>query len=832
MADGDDARPGGEPSPWASDRIPPAAPSVVWDTPTARTDESSTLRSTPDSADTDSADTGQARDGAGSRWGRPARWVASAVGVVAVVAIVAAAVVSLRDDDVTDESTTDDAPATSAELDTLPDPDDADDEDPDDEDSDDADEEDGGGDDRVDGGTAGGIATGSDAASTTIELPPAIAAIDQPTEILALTTTGDLHTVSLPSGTVRTVSLGSANGGASLSVSPDAALVASYQGGATVLVPRSEPPIAIDRDDFALDGQTGDVNVNGYGWIPDGDDSTAILAIGFASNSNSQQLYLIRNDGTVEVDPTEFASSNFSFILPSAGARIANDAGGVYRIGPDGSTRISDGHAIAGSDTRALIRECDEQRNCRYVLQALDGSDVTPLPAESAAAIDSSQYGATLSPDGSALAYTVYAQQQQRVVVDLATGETVRSDDEQGGFGFGDASAWALDGSGLFVTGGPEGGLAFLDRATGEVAPFADDLGQVMALGVRYPDSELVERSLAAGEVAFSRTPAAPIGLEIVTVGQLGAMTHVDLDDATTTSWETPGVRGNPPPRLFADADQVLAVSGNGSRAFVSGVGTATEVDDTVLEPPFLHGPTDDTIWSRSPAAALDVEMVMVGLDGEPRDDGIGVAVDDATLLGEDGAGSLVIAAGGDVYLSAGGDAAGFTTGLDRLTTGEVLAIGIGHALVRECDAVRSCTTLHLERSTGEPSGLDTSAVAGAHAIDADRDVSTAGSISPDGAVVLVESDKSGTGEDPPTEVGTWSFVDLTTGIGTNVTEPTRDQPVVWNDDSTYAAFATEDGLFLYERSTATVIEVLGVSDVRAMTGVDASFAASAPGDG
>ena len=57
--------------------------------------------------------------------------------------------------------------------------------------------------------------------------------------------------------------------------------------------------------------------------------------------------------------------------------------------------------------------------------------------------------------------------------------------------------------------------------------------------------------------------------------------------------------------------------------------------------------------------------------------------------------------------------------------------------------------------------------------------------------------------------------------------EPAQGQPLIWNDDSSYAVFASGDVLYTYERSTGSAIEIDGVGDVRGMTGVDAGFSVS-----
>lgn len=812
-----------ETSPWATDQIPPATAEVVWDEPV----KSRLGTPRPSTGHTDAvADATDAPDDAGSRTRRRWLWTAAVGGVALVAAIVIwPGGADETAGDLTGDRGPDEAADSAPDLGTLPDPDpDPDRDADDDENEEDENEGDDGDESSVD--DAGDTADPQSAAAQTvssIELPDAVTAIDQPTEVVVLTSTGALHTLSLPSGTVRTTELGPSGGAASLSVSPDASLIAMFERGDPIIVPRAGAPIELDRDDFVLDDGDTVSNLQGYGWAEGSDGSTSILAVGYVNNSNSRGSFLIGADGSVSADATESSDANFGFFIESPGVRVVNDAGGVYRVGIDGSsTRISDGVAVASSAERTLVRECDESRQCRYVLLTFDGSDPTPIADQATAALDEAGFGSTLSPDGSAASYPLYWDGQERVVIDLVTGET--SSVDLSDVGFGNSVAWAPDGSGMFLSGESGNGLSFLDRTTGDLVGFGDDLGQVTAVGVRYPDTEIVEEPVfSIGSISFSTDPAGEIGLDVVTVGRIGGMTLIDLDDATTTTWDTPAVSGNPPPQLFSDGSQVLAVSGRGSRAYLAEFGSASELDGAaMLEPPFLPGP-GGSVWARSPDAAFDVDSVLIGLDGAELSPGESVVLNDATLLGGDGTGGLVVATGGDVYVSTGGGAADSSTGLNRLTTGELLAIGTMHALVRECDANRSCTTSVLDRSTGESAVIEGSP-AGADAVNDARDASLVGSMSPDGQVVLAEFRSVGTGTDPPTIAEKWALFDLVSGSATSVIEPSQGQPIVWNADSSYAAFVADDRLYLYERSTASVIEVTGTSDVRALTEVDEAF--------
>lgn len=334
---------------------------------------------------------------------------------------------------------------------------------------------------------------------------------------------------------------------------------------------------------------------------------------------------------------------------------------------------------------------------------------------------------------------------------------------------------------------------------------------------------------LAVAPIGFSPgPPVGPVRLDVVTIGRLNAMTHLDLDGATATQWITPNLSPTEPVQLFSDATNVLAIFGNGDEAFVSQFGRTTALDsDAIPLPPLLPGRLGGTVWARPPNAELDVESMLFTLDGTPVNNGATVTIDRATLLGGDSLGGLVIETGGDVYVTAGGDPGGFTTGLNRLTSGEILAIGAGHAIVRECDTVRNCTTSRLDRATRELTTITGSPVVGSDAVGNERDVPLIGSMSPDGNVVLARIDPGPSADANATE--TWALYDLASNTQTILKTPARGQPVIWNEDSSYAAFASAGALFMYERSTASIIAVDAATSVSAVTAVGASF--SADGD-
>ena len=666
-----------------------------------------------------------------------------------------------------------------------------------------------------------------------IDLPDVVARIEQPTELVVQTHEGLVHTLSLPSGNVRTTDLsggnrnGGGNSGGALVVSPDAALVAGF-GGDTFIVPRSGPPVTIDSAQFAAD-LADDASSETYGVEPLGwlarSDGDVFLGNTYDQLNGQTESYIIGLDGAVLPAPD---GTELSFPIVAQGQQIINDAGGVYRIDAAGTPeRISTGQAIGGSAERILVRECDETRTCRYVVENTDGDDQRVVVMPDGRNIQQYYAGLSLSPDGTAAAYTDYNDVIDRTIIDLADGATIETPlgNYDGGGG-----AWAPDSSGEFTFGGGNTGLIFMDRSSGEATRFGEELGGIISIGVRYPDAELVETAVTENEVTFSSPPEAAVGLDLVTVGRVGGMTLIDLDDARSTSWNTPALPGNSSPQLFADDAQVLAVSGNGNVGFLSSYGSSTALDDDQIpQGRLLRGPRPGLVWARNSDGTAEIDQITLNLNGtRPTSDLRQLRLPDGTIVGGDSTGGLVVDSGGDIYVMSGGDA-GVSRGIDRLTPGEILAIGATTALVRECDESLGCTTARLDRATGERTAIRTTGVPSADGHDGPDGFPLDGSMSPDGDVVLARFRSVGTASDPPTVVEKWFLFDLATDNSTGIPEPDENQPIIWNDDSSYAAFVADGNVRLYERATNTIIEVdTRRSDVRGFTAVSDGFTVTA----
>jgi hypothetical protein len=647
-----------------------------------------------------------------------------------------------------------------------------------------------------------------------IDLPPAVAAITQPTELVIQTSAGQIHTLSRPSGTVRTVDLGSSAGGGfgALAASPDGVLVATY-GADPIIVPRSSPPRSVDIDQFVSSSGDSPGQVAANGWFRDADGSAVFSVTAYDTNGNGPTEYVVTLDGTATLNPGA-SIAVYEIPVTASGDRHVNDAGGAYRIDADGtSTQISPGRIVAGSDKYLLLRECDANRACSYSVTSSEGTGEARRRIEDAtvlASLDAGGFGWTLSPDGTALAGQ--ATDGSQVVIDLELGPVAAAASISSV-----GQWWAGDSSGTFLFDYDVGNLSFIDRRSGEEIEFGEEFDQIVAIGVRYPESELVEESVAVEDLTFSAQPAGPIGLDLVTIGRLGGMTFVDLDDAIATTWNAPTVTGRPP-RLFPNGQQVVVVAANSNSGYIASFGTAYPLaDDAVPQVP-LFPALPGEIWARNPAGTATIDQVTVYPFGGPST-GTALTLADGVLLGSDSAGGMVLSSGGDIYTSSGGT-------VTRLTSGELLAIGALTAFVRECDEFLTCKIVRVDRASGERVDIEAESALGlVSTVDFERIVSLEGSISPDAGVVLVEISLADT-VDPENE-SEWNLIDLVTGQAVSIPEPLEGQPTVWNADSSYAAIATDGAIVLYERATASLIEVQGLDGTRCITAVDANFSAA-----
>ena len=683
--------------------------------------------------------------------------------------------------------------------------------------------------------------TSAPARPTSIALPPEVVAISKPTEVLMLATDGILHTLSLPSGAVRSVPVALESPdlfrGQGFVVAPDAA--AMVAGTQLVIVPREGPSI-VEIDTDGLNG--GGVDV--VDWEVADDGTTRFLAASY-SNDGTTTLYEVGLDGSAVVDEDPVGiNRSFSTLRTPDGRAYVNDAGGVYEVSAGGSAqRIDDGTLRAVSSSSLLIRQCTPELVCGDVLvdkatggRRPIGDDILPD------ALQFNGFGLDLAPDGSAVTSIVDSPSgQDRVVIDLTTGDQIAVTNQSWSRG----SVWAADSSGVFELPGDGAGVDFLDRASGQVVHLADELGEIAAIAIRTPEAELAPQAVVSTvPITFAKGGDPSVaGLVVTALSRGGNIIEIDVDGRTADIWTASGAIAVRRASLFGFGDRVAVATSDNPEGEPSGF-VATPGQELPLPPglfgpgPLLAGPSVSTVWSTTPVQSstgiVGVELVLVDLDaGALATPERSIAVPGATLLGGDGRGGIVVQKGGDIYVAT---ASGEVTDLVRLTSGELLAIGADTAYVRECDHSSMCVVLRVERATGQRTAVSSPpSLDAAFGIDTDDPpVALMGTtVSPGGDVVVVRmpvlrgddsdpaastSENTGSGETASVEP-VWVAVDITTGQFIRLDDLNGDAPLVWNAEATAAATLIGGQLVVIDRVSAGVWAMDGVGSLSALAG-------------
>ncbi|TFH17244.1 MAG: hypothetical protein E4H05_06445, partial [Acidimicrobiales bacterium] len=365
-----------------------------------------------------------------------------------------------------------------------------------------------------------------------VQLPAAVAAIQAPTEIIALTSDGTALTLSLPSGRVRSVAVGNTEqsdsmfyGGGDIVVAPEAAALGMV-GSTYVILPRTGPPMDVDRELFGDD--IGGLNAIGWQLA---DDGTARFTVAVYPNSNSNMRFVsVGLTGDVsELAAQAYGTFGSSLGTPDGGW-IVNDAGGAYEVDSHGrSVRIDEGTVYAAAGDHRVVRTCDEQRQCSTAVVTVSTGERRTLDAELLPDdFDEMAWGMSLSPDGGAVATTRSRSTQERVLVDFESGEVTTIAPNN----WAQASAWAADSSGIFGISSNGPGLQFTDRSGGTVS-FGEDLGPISAIGVRHPMAELDPVAAVIVDTITPSRALGPTGLTLVGAGRGGGMSNIDVDAGT-----------------------------------------------------------------------------------------------------------------------------------------------------------------------------------------------------------------------------------------------------------------------------------------------------------
>ena len=302
-----------------------------------------------------------------------------------------------------------------------------------------------------------------------IAVPPSLAAIEVPTELVALADNGALHRVEFPSGRVRSISLGTVGVDGQVVVTDDAIVVYSSR------------LLTVLRDDAPIDQiEVADGVIFVQGWP--GTDRFIVTTAASSGDSPEQQFVLERDGTLVPVEDGAFDDYVFwarSF-LPS-GEVVVNRPGGVYAIAPDETVRrVSDGDLLATGIGHFAVEECDAALTCAQVV--VNASTGERSSASLAALVGNGfvDPSTRLSPDGRSVVATDTSRGTGvRQIIDAETGAAVDIGRVDSIFY---ADTWAADSSGLFTD--QAGLLRFHPREPGDVAVI-EDLGRIASIGAR-----------------------------------------------------------------------------------------------------------------------------------------------------------------------------------------------------------------------------------------------------------------------------------------------------------------------------------------------------------
>jgi hypothetical protein len=354
----------------------------------------------------------------------------------------------------------------------------------------------------------------------------------------------------------------------------------------------------------------------------------------------------------------------------------------------------------------------------------------------------------------------------------------------------GSALTWALARSG-------EDGATARDPAT-TTATTTPSVTPTGAPATTVPSETLpeVQRPRATTTTAPTRTMSLldrpvlpkPSGLRLVGLSPDGDLVRVDLDAGLVDETEVPGVRSGGGFLVPGNGRTLIGSWDNTGTYLVTHDGAWSQASAGFSNgAPILPGDRPDTAWvqrydQRPPyGAALELMSFEGDLVAGPIDIAGGW-----TNWGDQRGGVLVEAPGGTYAVSA--------TGALRLTTGRVLASGVNHLLVKECDDALVCTVALVERDSGARRPLPPELALGDGSF-----LPGTPSIAPDGNGIVVFGARGA--------IFGLEYVDLVTHASVQLGDP-GGGAVGWTADGGYVLALSGVRLSVVDRATVTEIEI------------------------
>jgi hypothetical protein len=293
---------------------------------------------------------------------------------------------------------------------------------------------------------------------STIEVPPNLQDV-APTEVVALTATGVLHRIDLPSGRARAVDVSAINtGGSNLVLGEDAIVV--YEANTIYRIADGGPVTATNLPAGAVFVQSRP----GTGQF--------VVTSPTVSDGDPVREWLLQPDGSIDRVPDgQFVDGLFwARTFSPTGDLLVNRPGGAYAVDGDGrARRIADGDLVATGSRHYAVEECDESLQCR--VRVVDWSTGEAVVAAAGLRSDGLLDPSTrISPDGESVVVrgTVRAQDGRRII-DLRSGAAVDAGRVTKVL---HPDTWTSDGRGLFRDA--FGGVRFVDARTGEQTAVGD----------------------------------------------------------------------------------------------------------------------------------------------------------------------------------------------------------------------------------------------------------------------------------------------------------------------------------------------------------------------
>ena len=281
-------------------------------------------------------------------------------------------------------------------------------------------------------------------------------------------------------------------------------------------------------------------------------------------------------------------------------------------------------------------------------------------------------------------------------------------------------------------------------------------------------------------------TRPTPTGLRLVEVIGGGGLLEIDVDAGTATAIDAPATASGAPTFAVAGPDWVVVRP-------LDFVANYRVVGEQPPEPlgglladgteGMFAGPGAGELWIETrDFTGAGSFLQLVDLDGHALRPPISAA--GTTILGGDGTGRVLLRASGGTYLVG---AESSSTGVQRISTGDVLAVGARSMVTLECDDRLSCHEWVVDRVEGTRTDLGPAA-----SPDPGFEI---GSVAPDGQHAAIVGDDS-----------VVYVVDLVSARprhflgGQQV--PIGPETYAWSGDSRYLVYRVGSALWLYDVTT------------------------------